>query len=165
MKELLAYRRSLIDRLVNVTSEFCAACLLVKDVFAPLAAGQWNVHQVAVHVRDVDTLVYGSRARRTAVEDDPEFQNFDGEAYMAEHYSASEPLYEILDELRGNVQGLANMLRELPAEAWSRTSRHATLGHGFTLQTWVERDLAHIVEHMEAVKRNRQSFQKDSHQS
>ena len=163
MKELIEYRKSLLDKLVNVANEFCAACLMVKDVFAPLAAREWNVHQVAVHVRDVDKLVYGLRARQTAAEEDPEFQNFDGEAYMAEHYSASVPLYEILDELRANVADLVNMLRQLPAEAWSRTSRHATLGHGFTLQTWVERDLAHIEEHMDAVKRNRQSFEKNGH--
>ena len=163
MKELMEYRASLIDRLIHVVNEFCAACLMVKDVFAPLGEEQWNVHQVAAHVRDVDRLVYGLRARRTAVEDDPEFPPFDGEAYMAEHYSASEPLYEILDELRGNVDSLANRLRELPVEAWSRTSRHATLGHGFTLQTWVERDLAHVEEHMEAVLRNRQSFENNSH--
>jgi hypothetical protein len=37
-------------------------------------------------------------------------------------------------------------------EAWSRTSRHTTFGSGFTLQTWVERDLAHIQEHLKAVK-------------
>lgn len=153
MKELLEYRRGLIDRLERAADEFAAACLNVKDAFAPLPQSEWNAHQVAVHVRDVDKLVYGSRARRTATEDDPEFQSFDGEAYMAEHYSANEPLNKILEELRENVFELARILRELPAEAWSRQSRHATLGHGFTLQTWVERELAHIEEHMEAVKR------------
>jgi hypothetical protein len=152
MKELMEYRVGLIDRLVQVTDEFCTECLTVKNVFAPLSDGKWNVHQVAVHVRDVDKLVYGERARRTAAEDDPEFQIFDGEAYMAEQYSTSEPLPEILDELRGNVESLALLLRGLPDEAWSRVSRHATLGHGFTLQSWVERDLAHIEEHMETVK-------------
>jgi hypothetical protein len=152
MKELLEYRASLIDWLVAVTDEFCAACLAVKDAFVPLAEGEWNVHQIAVHVRDVDKLVYGLRARRTAREHNPEFQNFDGDAYMAEHYSAGEPLPDILAELRGHVRDLADMLRELPAQDWSRESRHATLGQGFTLQTWVERDLAHIEEHMEALK-------------
>lgn len=152
MKELLEYRASLIDRLVSVTDEFCAACLAVQDVFAPLAEGEWNVHQVAVHVRDVDKLVYGSRARRTASEDNPEFQSFDGEFYMAEHYSAHEPLVQVLDELRGNVDALAKILRGLPTDAWSRESRHATLGSGFTLQSWVERNLAHIEEHMQVIK-------------
>lgn len=151
MKELMEYRRSLLARLITATNEFCSRCLAVNDVLVPLAEGEWNVHQVAVHVRDVDKLVYGYRARRTAAEQDPEFQNFDGELYMAEHYAADEPLPKILNEFRENVDELANMLRELPAGAWSRESRHATLGHGFTLQTWVERDLAHIEEHMRSL--------------
>ena len=47
------------------------------------------------------------------------------------------------------------MLRALPAEAWSRESRHATMGSGFTLQTWVERGLAHIEEHVETVRKGK----------
>jgi hypothetical protein len=153
MKELSEYRASLIDRLVAATEEFCSACLAVKDTDKPLTEGEWNIHQIAVHVRNVHQLVYGLRARRTATENTPEFQSFDGDAYMAEHYSASEPLPDILAELRSNVSDLAAWLRKLPVEAWSRESRHATLGHGFTLQSWVERDLAHIEEHMEVVKK------------
>ena len=155
MKELLEYRTSLIDRLVRAAHEFRTECLAVKDRFAPLEEGGWNIHQIAAHTRDVDKLVYGSRVRRTAIEYNPEFQNFDGDAYMAEHYSASEPLNEILDGLVENIEGLAQMLRGLASEAWSRESRHATLGHGFTLQTWAERGLAHIEEHLEAIKKGK----------
>lgn len=155
MKELLAYRTSLINKLVQVAQEFRAECISAKDTHAPLEDGGWNVHQVAAHVRDIDKLVYGSRTRRTAIEYNPEFQNFDGDAYMTENYSANEPLIEILDGLVENIEGLAQMLRELPTETWSRESRHVTLGHGFTLQAWVERDLAHIKEHWEAVKKHK----------
>ena len=158
MKELLEYRASLIDRLVRVTDAFCNVCRDVPDAFAPLAGSDWNVHQVAVHVRDIDKLVYSARARRTAAEDNPEFQNFDGEAYMVEHYSAAEPLAGVLNELRTNVENFASMLRELPPQAWSRESRHATLGHGFTLQIWVERDLAHIEEHMATLRGDRHNL-------
>ena len=153
MKELLEYRASLIKRLVEVAHEFRAACLARKDAYAPLEPGGWNVHQIAAHTRDVDKLVYGSRVRRTAVEDNPEFQNFDGEAYMAEQYSVGEPLEAILNELVGNIEGLAEMLRSLPAESWSRESRHSMLGRGLTLQAWVEKDLAHIVEHLGSIKK------------
>lgn len=151
MKELLEYRTNLISRLVDVAHEFRAACLAAHNAFAPLDGG-WNIHQIAVHTRDVEKLVYGSRARRTVVEDNPEFQSFDGEAYMAEHYSASEPLNEIADEFVVSVEVLAQFLRDLPPQAWSRESRHVTLGRGFTLQTWVERDLAHIKEHLKTIK-------------
>lgn len=152
MKELKEYRVNLIERLVSSAGEFREACLAVSDSFEPLSEEGWNTHQIAIHTRDVNELVYGMRARRTAEEDDPEFQNFDGDAYMAEHYTADEPLKELLDGFVANVETLAGMLRELPVEAWSRTSRHSTFGSGFTLQTWVERDLAHIQEHLTTIQ-------------
>ncbi|NTU57138.1 MAG: hypothetical protein HGA79_12895 [Anaerolineales bacterium] len=152
MKELDEYRANLIERLVSAAGEFRDACLAVQDPCAHLEDG-WNVHQIAVHTRDVNLLVYGLRARRTAEEDDPEFQNFDGDAYMMEHYDADEPLPQLLDGFAANVETLAAILKGLPAEAWSRESRHSTLGSGFTLQTWVERNLAHIEEHLQTVKK------------
>jgi len=153
MKELTEYRRNLIEKLVNAARDFRAACLAVTDPYAPLGAGEWNVHQVAVHTRDIDKLVYGLRARCTTEEENPEFQNFDGDKYMAEHYDVNESLDGLLNGFVENVEGLTKMLRALPDEAWARKSRHATLGSGFTLQTWVERGLAHIEEHLETVKK------------
>jgi hypothetical protein len=153
MKELIEYRAKLTDRLVGAAHEFRAECLSVPDVSLPLEAGGWTVHQIAAHTRDVDKLVYGMRIRRTIAEENPGFQNFDGEEYMAEHYSKSEPLNEVLDELVQQVESLAEELRLLPPEAWARPSSHAMLGRGITLQTWVEKDLGHIEEHLQEVKK------------
>jgi hypothetical protein len=155
MKELKEYREKLVERLVESARAFREACLAAPDPFAPVEENGWNVHQLAVHTRDVDRLVYGLRVRRTATEENPEFPNFDGEAYMRESYRESEPLSEVLDELVANVAALAELLRSQPAEGWSRPSRHTTLGGGLTLQSWVEKDLGHIEEHLEAVKRYR----------
>lgn len=154
MKELTEYRRKLIDKLAKTAADFRAACLAVQDPFAALEDG-WNVHQIAVHTRDVNHLVYGLRVRRTAQEDDPEFPNFDGNVYLAENYDAGESLVRLLDEFIESVTALATFLQTLPEAAWSRVSRHATLGHGLTLQTWVEKGLAHIEEHLETVKKQK----------
>lgn len=154
MKELKEYRTHLMERLVSVTGDFCEACLAIKDPFAPLGENEWNTHQIATHTRDVHTLVYRFRVERTAREDNPEFKNFDGDAYMAENYDESESLKEILDTLMSSVQSLVLILNRLPVDAWSRESRHATFGGGFTLQTWVERDLAHIEAHLANVKKS-----------
>lgn len=152
MKELNEYRSQLLNRLIAVAHEFRAACLAVPDPFRASDAGGWNVHQLAAHTRDVDRLVYGARARKTMEADDPAFVNFDGDAYANEHYSPAEPLQDILDGLVHSLEQLADLLRALPPEAWSRTSRHEKLGGGLTLQLWVERGLAHIEEHLETVK-------------
>ncbi len=153
MKELLEYRMKLMERLEEAAKAFRAECLAVKDPYAPLEEGGWNVHQIAVHSRDADKLVYGLRARRTAMEDNPEFPNFDGDAYMTQNYDASESLSELLNGFVRNVEALVELLRALPAEAWSRVSRHTTLGSELTLQIWVEKNLAHIEEHLETVKK------------
>lgn len=155
MKELFEYRSHMIDHLVEAAKEFRMQCLAVKDPFNPLEEGGWNTHQVAAHTRDVDAMVYGRRARRTAAEDNPEFESFDADAHSATHYNPNEPLEGILNQLVESVEALVAMLRGLSSDAWARESRHATLGSGFTLQTWVERDLAHIQEHIATVKKGK----------
>src|SRR5262245_25480411 len=117
MKELKEYRQSLIEHLEVAANSFRAECLAAKDPYAPLNANGWNIHQIAVHTRDVDKLVYGLRARRTAVEDDPEFQSFDGDADMAKNYDSKESLDELLNELVESVLSLINLLHSLPTEA------------------------------------------------
>lgn len=151
MNQLIEYRTKLTDQLEIATEEFCQACLAVDDPYKPIDNG-WNTHQLAVHTRDTEKLVYGLRVRRTAQEDHPTFPNFDGEAWMAEHYDPDEPLASILDDLSASVKGTVALLRELPAEAWGRESSHEIYGDGFSLQTWVERGLAHIREHLDTVK-------------
>ena len=152
MKELSEYRMKLMQKLEETASAFREECRQAQDPYAPLHADGWSVHQIAVHTRDVDELVYGLRARRAAVEENPEFPNFDGEAHMAANYNASEPLEDVLRSFVENVQALVQWLRALPAASWSRVSRHTTLGGNLTLQTWVEKDLAHIQEHLKTVK-------------
>jgi hypothetical protein len=152
MKELKEYRAKLIEKLREAAEAFRAACLAIDDPFAPVEENGWNVHQIAVHTRDVDKLVYGWRIRRTAVEDNPEFPNFDGEAYMAENYDASESLSQVLNSLVESVASLVDLLQRLPVEAWSRPSQHTMLGRDLTLQSWVEKNLAHIEEHLATVK-------------
>jgi hypothetical protein len=153
MKELAEYRENLIKKLEESARAFRDECLKASDPYAPFDAAGWNTHQIAVHTRDVDELVYGLRARRTAVEDNPEFPNFDGDAYMSANYNSSEPLHEVVNSLVENVEALMEMLKTFPPETWSRVSRHTTLGSDLTLQSWVEKDLAHIQEHLETIRK------------
>ena len=153
MNELQEYRKELMDNLEESARKFRDVCLGVKNPYSPIETGAWKVHQLAAHTRYVDVLVYGMRARRTLQEDNPQFENFDGDAYMAEHYDAQENLVSMLDGFVLNVLSLVNALRGLPSEAWGRPSRHLIQGSGMTLQTWVERDLDHIKEHLESVKK------------
>ncbi len=151
MKELEEYRRRMLERLHTAAEEFRAVCLSIKDPRRP-AQGGWSAHQIAAHTRDVDRLVYGWRARQTLERENPLFENFDQDAFMAAHYRSDEPLADILNEFVSNVDALVEWLRGLSHADWARESQHAISGAGFTLQTWVERDLAHIEEHLQALR-------------
>lgn len=151
MEQLNEYRAHLLDRLEESAREFRAACLSVNEANAPQAEA-WSTHQLAVHTRDVEKMVYGARIRRSIAEENPTFENFDGDAWMAEHYDPNEPLASILDELVDSVSQTVDSIRALPPETWSRPSQHETYGGGFSTQTWVERSLAHIEEHLATVK-------------
>lgn len=153
MKQVSEYRGKLLDKLIASASEFRRACLAVQDPFLAMDRDGWSVHQTAAHVRDVDRLVYGLRARRTAEEANPEFPNFDGETFAREHYSREESLETILDGFVQSVQSLVDLLRNLTPQDWARVSRHEKLGANLTLQLWVERALAHILEHLETVRK------------
>ena len=151
MKELLEYRVKMIARLGEAAQEFHAACEAASDPFAKVE-GEWTLHQIAAHTRDVEKLVYGARIRQTLNENNPEFKSFDADGWMATHYNKEEPLAGILDEFSSNVESLCKTLRNLPQEAWSRESRHESMGGELALQLWVERSLAHIEEHLRTVK-------------
>jgi hypothetical protein len=155
MKELEEYRINLMEQLKATAKAFREACLAAPDPYVPLEPDGWSVHQIAMHTREVEEFVYGLRVRQTAREENPEFPNFDGEAHMAEHYDQHEPLHELLNGFVQSIEDLIRFLQALPPGAWSRVSRHTTLGRGLTLQSWVEKSLAHIKEHLEEVKKSK----------
>jgi hypothetical protein len=150
MKELLEYRVFLVNRLRQAAAEFCEAFETLDP--ATKLSGEWTIHQIAAHIRDLNRLVYDARARRTIEDENPLFENFDPEAWMLSHYEPDEPMKKILDEFKTSVNDLCEMLSVLPVEAWSRESRHEIIGDRLTLQLWVERGLAHIEDHLAEIK-------------
>jgi hypothetical protein len=150
MKELLEYRVFLVNRFCQAAVEFREACESLDP--STKFDGEWTLHQIAAHVRDLNHLVYEKRVREIIVEENPLFENFDPEAWMMSHYEPNEPMEKILDEFKANVDALCETLSALPVAAWSRESRHETIGDKLPLQLWVERGLAHIEDHLKEIK-------------
>ena len=146
--------KGLPGKMMAAAERYRAACHEVADDKSPLEAGGWNLHQLTSHTRDVEIYVYGARMRRTVEEENPEFQDFDAEAWMAENYDPNEPFADLLDNFMSSVQKAVDWLDALPSESWNRESRHEMAkGSVFTLRDWVERDIAHIEEHLETVEK------------
>ena len=130
MKELLEYRVKMIVRLGEAAREFRVACEAVSDPFEKIE-GEWTLHQIASHIRDTEKLVYGARIQRTVNEDNPEFKNFDADAWMREHYNPQEPLKEILDEFIKTWMSYAK-----PCATCRRRHGHAKAGTKPWVASW-----------------------------
>ena len=152
MKELTEYRVKLLERLGAAAHEFHLACETIHDPYEKME-GDWTVHQIAAHTRDVEKFIYGARIRRTLIEDNPEFKSFDADEWMKTNYNKDESLAKILSEFKINVDEICETLSKQPREVWSRESRHETIGDGLLLQLWVERSLTHIEEHLLSLKK------------
>lgn len=153
---LSEYRLRLLEKLLESADDFCSVCRRANDIYQfidseigidGLLPPGWNIHRLAVHVRDVDREAYGLRARRTLREQNPTFPKFHADPWMVAHYDLAEPLEKILDEFQDSIHELVNELHAQPKSVWSRLGRHEIQGKR-TLQIWVEQDLAHIREHL-----------------
>jgi len=151
MEELMEYRQRFLDTLAAAPGGLRAASAAIADAHKPLEEGGWNLHQIVFHLRDVNAQVYLPRLHRIVDENDPVFENFDGEAWMAAHYDANAPLSAMLDEFSAQCADAAAWLRRLPAETWNRPGTHPAFGT-HTLQWWAERALAHIAEHLQTLQ-------------
>ena len=176
MEALLEYRQRFLEKLSAAPDELRAALAGIHDPHASLEEGGWDSHQVVVHtctcasagMRDVNAQVYPPRLYRILDEENPTFENFDGEAWIAAHYGSllgyhngsavgyhydpHEPLEAILAEFTRQCAEVADRLHSLPAEAWNRPGTHPSYGT-HPLQWWAERMLAHIEEHLAQVSR------------
>ena len=155
MAEILEdYRTQLIERyrtqpegLRSMMSRFVG-----ESLHKPLEPGGWSAHQVLVHVRDVEARAFSPRVVAMAEQDDPEFPDFDGEAWMATHYTPAEPVAAILEEIRQARELALQKVEPLEREGWNRTGRHPARGRK-TIQWWVEYSVAHTDEHLEQLGR------------
>jgi len=147
MEELLEYRQRMLNKLAQAGKQVERIVSKAKDPSQPLEPGGWNIHQVVTHLRDVNKQVYLPRLHHIVDEEDPLFENFDGEAWMAQHYQPREPILELSSEFGNQCESTAIWLGSLPNENWNRPGKHPTIGV-HSLQWWVERFLAHITEHL-----------------
>ncbi len=93
--------------------------------------GEWNAHQVLVHLRDVNREVYFPRLEQIINQVNPSFPEWDGERWMQEHYDPAEPLDTLLEEFKRQCEGTAGWLESLPTECLAAPGNPCLPGHPF----------------------------------
>ena len=120
------------------------------------APGKWNIRQIVVHVAD-DDVVAAMRIRQIAAEPGALMIGFDqdrwanGLGYAALSLELNLEMFIVLRKTT------AEMLRRLPASAWSNVGNHQERGL-VTLEAFVAHMANHAELHAGQIRRIREQF-------
>ena len=143
------YRRQLISLLARQPDQMAQAVRAIPEPawHARRTPADSTVHQLAAHIRDLETLAYGPRLRRVLDEDRPILEAFASHTWSSADYRPDEPLPAILAAFAAARQQSVARLSGLSVDDWGRVGFHAPSGWR-TAQWWAERMAHHVREHM-----------------
>lgn len=141
----------LIDRLEASADELAGALaqLSAQEIARDPADGEWSLHKVMSHVRDTEAQVFAYRIGLILKSDTPPaVANFDQEEWTREHYSAQEPLKNIVAEFRSARRKLVKLLRGTKDSDWKRYAVHPVYGN-IPIEYIALHSYAHTLEHLQ----------------
>jgi DinB family protein len=94
----------------------------------PPAAGGFSLVEQAWHLADLEGEGFGERIRRLLEEADPQLADFDAARVAAERHYREKPLWEGVAAFAAARTANLAVLRDVPAEAWSRSGRQEGVG-------------------------------------
>jgi len=118
----------------------------------PSAPGEWSPHQVLVHTRDVEVRAYHLRLERILKQDNPQFEDFDAEGWMRDHYRASEPAEVVVKSFVAARWRVKMLTHDMTPADWERTGTHAETGPR-SFEWWMNRSIEHAQEHLDELAR------------
>jgi len=110
VKQLLEYRADLLARLARQPAELAEAVNAVPEAEWTVrrVSGDYTLHQLLAHVRDLEALAFFPRLRRILTEDSPRLEAFPSHHWSLESYQPDEPMTKILaDFARAREAALA----------------------------------------------------------
>lgn len=147
---LAAYRHDLLRHYLEQVDSLRASLQAWPEGLEhrPIQPGEWSPHQVLWHVRAVEIQAYIPRLERLLAQDHARLQDFDGQAWMEEHYTTQEAWPRMVADVLAARQRMSTRLEAADKEVWSRVGEHSYWGPR-TLMWWVERCVAHLDEHLQ----------------
>lgn len=119
------------------------------------APGKWTIRKIVCHMADTE-LVAGDRIRRLLAEDNPPLIPFNQDAWADKLDYGRRDVISALDLFRRMRAGNADLLADLPEEAWSRSGIHSERGRVTLLDT-VRIHARHAQTHARQIENIRQA--------
>lgn len=147
-------RRRLIDQYAEGPERLAAAIGSVPEEarkWRP-AEGKWSAHEVVCHCADAEVNA-AMRLRYLLCETDPVIQAYDEAKWARDLRYHDFPLEPSLEAVRAVRRHTADLLRRLPADAWSRSGRHSGMGI-WDVDRWLSIYAEHVHKHAGQIERN-----------
>lgn len=111
--------------------------------------GEWSLHGALAHLRDTEVQVFAYRAGRIVKEKEPPaIVVFNQVEWNDAHYSAHEPIENIIKEFRAARRKLVNLLSTTTDKDWSRYALHPEYGK-IPLEYIALHAYNHTLEHLQ----------------
>ena len=121
------------------------------------APGEWSPREVVHHLADSE-MTSAIRIRRVLVEDNPEIQGYDQEAFAARLWY-DRPIEHSLDAFRLARLTTAELLTRMSDADWAREGTHSEHGR-YTIERWLEIYGSHAHKHAEQILAARDAARK-----
>ena len=124
------------------------------DMDAIPIPGTWSIRQIVLHLMDSD-LIASDRMKRVIAEENPMLVGFDESAFAAHLFYTELDAATAVDIFQKNRTLMAEILRRLPAEAFTRSGTHSQRGR-ITLGELLTIYVRHLDHHLKFLKHKRQ---------
>ena len=98
-----------------------------SQMHAVPARGEWSIHEVVIHLGDIETFGF-ERLRKTIAEDKPTLQVYNEDAWARNLSYQRQERHLAFALFSSQRRSTAALLRMLPAETWERTAMHPERG-------------------------------------
>jgi hypothetical protein len=131
-----------------------------EQQFARPIAGKWSAQEVVCHLVDSEQA-WCHRMKRVIAEERPLLISYDESCFARSlRYSDRDPREE-LDLLEGMRRQMAQILRGLPEEAWSRPGVHSERGL-MDLREMLRIETEHLAHHIRFIREKRRALGLDA---
>ena len=116
----------------------------------------WSIRQIVCHLADSEAVAI-MRLRQVLAEDNPTLQSFNGELWADHLDYARRKISVVIETFRRLRTENHDLLKELPAEAFSRAGNHTESGR-VTVLDLLKGNAGHVEEHVGQIQRNRAAY-------